>query len=168
VRRLASELRARWRAFAGEADAVRDASATIAAAIRTRAVASERPLAALPRMALPVGGRITGRFGMRDGRLHEGLDIAQAAGTPVYPVLDGVVLLAGGLPGYGNVVVVEHAGELATVYAHLATIAVGLQEHVERARPLGTVGATGRSFGPHLHFEVRFAGTAIDPLVFSS
>jgi len=64
---------------------------------------------------------------------------------------------------FGRVVVVEHTSSLATVYAHLASVAVAPLERVERTRPLGTVGETGRSFGPHLHFEVRFDGTAVDP-----
>jgi len=158
-----AELRARWRSFAYEADAVRDASAAIAALIRSRTAGEARPVASLPKIALPLEGRITSRFGMRHGRLHEGIDIARPAGTPVHPVLAGVVVLADELPGYGRVVVVEHTSSLATVYAHLASVAVAPLERVERTRPLGTVGETGRSFGPHLHFEVRFDGTAVDP-----
>lgn len=159
-------LTARWRAFAGEADRVRDASARIAAAIRAARTADERPMAALPRMARPVDGRITSRFAMRDGRLHEGIDIAQRAGTPVCAALAGVVLLADELPGYGRVVVVDHAGDLATVYAHLSRADVAAGDRVEEGRPLGAVGTTGRTFGAHLHFEVRFDGTAVDPQPF--
>ena len=157
---------ARWRAFAGEADAVRDASNAIATAIRAVRTADDRPLAALPRMARPVEGRITSRFAMRDGRLHEGIDIAQREGTPVQPARPGLVVLADELPGYGRVVVVDHGGDVATVYGHLSRVDVAVGDRVEPGRALGAVGTTGRSFGAHLHFEVRFDGTAVDPLVF--
>ena len=157
---------ARWRAFAGEADAVRDASVGIANAIRAVRIADAGPMTALPRMARPVEGRITSRFAMRDGRLHEGIDIAQREGTPVHAALAGVAVLVGELPGYGRVVVVDHAGDLATVYAHLSRADVAAGEHVDPGRPLGAVGTTGRTFGAHLHFEVRFDGTAVDPMVF--
>lgn len=166
MRRLASELRARWRAFVREADAVRDASSTIASVIRAGGTAERCPPPAPTRMEMPLEGRITSRFGMRDGRLHEGVDIAQPVGAEVRSALAGIVLLACELPGYGKVVVVDHGGDLASVYGHLESISVAAADHVERARVIGTVGRTGRSFGAHLHFEVRFAGTAVDPLVF--
>jgi murein DD-endopeptidase MepM/ murein hydrolase activator NlpD len=166
VRRLLSELGTRWRAFARDADALRAASSTISAVIRSGGASDGRPLAALPRLSLPVEGRITSRYGIRNGRLHEGIDIAQPLGTPVHPVLAGVVLLADTLPVYGRVVVVDHGRDLATVYAHLTSIEVGVQERVEREHRVGTVGVSGRSSGPHLHFEVRLEGTAVDPLVF--
>jgi murein DD-endopeptidase MepM/ murein hydrolase activator NlpD len=121
---------------------------------------------AAPRLEWPVAGRVTSRFGMRHGRLHEGIDIARPVGTPVHPARPGVVLLAEDMGAYGNAVVLLHGGTLATVYAHLDRVDVTAAESVERERCLGTVGTTGRSFGAHLHFEVRFDGTAVDPLVF--
>ena len=166
MRRIRNGLAARWRSFAREADEVRDASNAITAAIRDRRRPDEVPMAALPRMAQPVEGRITGRFAMRDGRLHEGIDIAQREGTPVSVALAGVVLLARELPGYGRVVVVDHGGDLATVYGHLERVDVAVDERVEPSARLGTVGTSGRAFGAHLHFEVRLDGTAVDPLVF--
>lgn len=159
-------LTARWRAFAGEADAVRDASVAIASAIRAARSGEDRPMGALPRLSRPVDGRITSRFAMRDGRLHEGIDIAQREGTPVRPAMPGVVLLADELPGYGRVVVIDHGGDVATVYGHLSSVDVAAGVRAEPARPIGAVGTTGRAFGAHLHFEVRFDGTAVDPLVF--
>ena len=103
---------------------------------------------------------------MRHGRLHEGIDISAPHGIPVHPALGGVVLRAGELAGYGNTVVIGHGASFATVYAHLERIEVAEEIRVEFETRLGTVGSTGRSFSAHLHFEVRFDGTAIDPLVF--
>ncbi|MBY0277249.1 M23 family metallopeptidase, partial [Candidatus Binatia bacterium] len=134
--------------------------------LRGRTASGQSPPGVLPRLSWPVDGRITSRFAMRDGRLHEGIDVAQAAGTAVHPARPGVVVLAEELPGYGRVVVVQHTGEIATVYAHLAEVDVVVDDHVEPGRRLGSIGTSGRSFGAHLHFEVRFDGTAVDPVVF--
>jgi uncharacterized SAM-binding protein YcdF (DUF218 family) len=164
--RLAAQLRARWLSFTGEADAVRQASVEIWALIRARHVQADSQTAALPRLAWPVLGRMTSRFAMRHGRLHEGIDIGVPRGTSVHPALGGVVLRVGELAGYGTVVVIGHGGGLATVYAHLDRVEVAEDDRVEPACRLGTSGSTGRSFGAHLHFEVRFDGTPVDPLVF--
>jgi len=161
-----TQLRARWSSFAGGADATRRASLEIWSLITARRVESEAAIAAVPRLEWPVLGRITSRFGMRHGRMHEGIDIALATGSPVHPALRGVILLAGELGSYGNVVVIDHGGGLATVYAHLERVDVHQELRVEPERRVGTVGSTGRAFGAHLHFEVRFDGTAVDPFVF--
>jgi len=166
MKRLAAQLRGRWRSFAGEADATRQASFEIWSLISARRVEGESAIAAVPRLEWPVLGRITSRFGIRHGRMHEGIDIALPAGSPLHPALRGVVLLAGELGSYGNVIVVDHGGSLATVYAHLEKVDVAAEHRVDPERCVGTVGSTGRAFGAHLHFEVRFDGTAVDPLVF--
>lgn len=166
MKRLAAQLRGRWRSFAGEADATRQASFEIWSLISARRVEGESAIAAVPRLEWPVLGRITSRFGIRHGRMHEGIDIALPAGSPLHPALRGVVLLAGELGSYGNVIVVDHGGSLATVYAHLEKVDVAEEHRVDPERCVGTVGSTGRAFGAHLHFEVRFDGTAVDPLVF--
>jgi murein DD-endopeptidase MepM/ murein hydrolase activator NlpD len=166
VRRLLSHLGARWQAFAHDADALRAASSAISVAIKSRDTSDDRPMASLPRLTLPIDGRMTSAYGLRQGRLHEGIDIAGPVGTPVPPVLAGIVVLADELPVYGRVIVVDHGRNLASVYAHLARIDVAVGEHVERTQQLGTVGTSGRSFGPHLHFEVRLDGTAVDPQAF--
>ena len=163
---LANQLRARWRSFAGEADQTRQASDQLWSLIRAHKVEGDPGMPALPQLEWPVGGRLTSGFGMRHGRMHEGIDIAIAVGDPVYAALRGVVLLASELGVYGNVVVIGHGRSLATVYAHLGTVEVAPEDSVEPKRRLGTVGSTGRTFGAHLHFEVRFDGTAVDPLVF--
>jgi murein DD-endopeptidase MepM/ murein hydrolase activator NlpD len=159
---------ARWRAFAGEADRTRDASRELWARIRAHPIDGPPQPSAVPRMRWPADGRLTSRFGMRDGRMHEGIDVAAGPGTPVVCALPGTVLLAGALDVYGRLVVVAHDRHHATVYAHLDAVDVGDGAAVEAGARLGTVGASGRSFGAHLHFEVRFDGTAVDPLVFLS
>ena len=166
MKRLLANLRARWRSFVSDADRGREASSDLGSLLRARPIDGEPGMAAVPRLAWPLDGRLTSRFGMRHGRMHDGIDIARPEGTPVHAALGGVVLLADDLSVYGNVVVVGHGRNLATVYAHLQTIEVAADARVEEGRRLGTVGVTGRSFGAHLHFEVRFDGTPVDPLVF--
>ena len=168
MRRFVGRLGARWRSFVREADEVRDASSAIAATIRERRRPDDRALSVLPKLSRPADGRISGHFAMRDGRLHEGIDIAAPEGTPVLAALAGVVLLASELSGYGRVVVLDHGADLATVYAHLACLDVAEGARVEAGGRLGAVGTSGRAFGAHLHFEVRLDGTAVDPLVFVS
>jgi murein DD-endopeptidase MepM/ murein hydrolase activator NlpD len=158
-------MKARWRSFSREADEGRQASIELWSLIRAAGM-DDRPGAELPRFDWPLTGHVTSRFGMRDGRMHEGIDIAAAVGTPVHAALGGVVLLASELSVYGNLVVVGHGRSLATVYAHLETVEIAQDEAVAPRQRLGSVGLTGRSFGPHLHFEARFEGTAVDPLVY--
>lgn len=166
IRRLATQLRARWCSLTGEADATRQTSMEIWALIRARQMQGDSQTAVLPQLKWPLLGRTTSRFAMRHGRLHEGIDISAPGGTPVHPALGGVVLRAGNMVNYGKVVIIGHGGSLATVYAHLESLEVAEEDRVEPERCLGTVGSTGRSFGTHLHFEVRFDGTPVDPLVF--
>ncbi|MDZ7707900.1 MAG: LysM peptidoglycan-binding domain-containing M23 family metallopeptidase [Trueperaceae bacterium] len=121
--------------------------------------------------AWPLAGapRITSRFGWRNvsvggNRYHVGLDLGAPTGTPVLAVLDGTVLRAGWFGAYGYAVYVGHADGFETRYAHLSSIAVEPGQRVSRGTALGRVGSTGASTGPHLHFEVRQAGRALDPL----
>jgi murein DD-endopeptidase MepM/ murein hydrolase activator NlpD len=120
----------------------------------------------------PVSGAISSDFGGRSspwGRsseFHAGLDIRALQGTPVSAAGSGVVVYAGRLRGYGNMVVVDHGFELKTVYAHLSAIYADLGRRVRTGEVIGTVGQTGRATGPHLHYEVR-AGTApVDPMCY--
>jgi murein DD-endopeptidase MepM/ murein hydrolase activator NlpD len=96
---------------------------------------------------------------------HQGIDFAAPAGTPVVTVADGTVVHAGPNGGYGNLVVVDHGGGITTYYAHLSAFAAGVQEgaRVERGQEIGQVGSTGRSTGPHLHYEIRRDGQYLDP-----
>lgn len=114
---------------------------------------------------LPPGlGRYSSGYGWRQGRLHRGVDLLAPAGTPVAAVGDGRVAEARWSNGYGHVVLVEHAGGLATRYAHLLRApAVQAGDRVEAGDPLGEVGASGNATTPHLHLEVLERGEAVDP-----
>ncbi len=114
----------------------------------------------------PVRGRLTSRFGRRNGRPHEGIDLAARPGTPIRAAESGRVIFSGRLGGYGKVVVVKHAGAFRTVYAHASRLHVRKGEFVEKGERIASVGSTGRSSGPHLHFEVRQGKTAKDPLLY--
>ncbi len=125
------------------------------------------------KLAWPVpGGRIVSRFGRRNGGFHDGLDIAAPSGTPVLAAHDGFVVYSGnGLSGYGNLVILRGKSGMTTVYAHNRRRLVEVGDNVERGNKIAEVGSTGRSSGPHLHFEVRMKDfskryAAVDPLSF--
>lgn len=117
----------------------------------------------------PVEGRISSRYGsrvhptLRDRRFHHGVDIAAPTGTPVIARAAGIVTHAGGMGTYGNTVVVDHGGARTSLYAHLSAVNVAVGDHVDPGAVVGLVGSTGRSTGPHLHFEVREHGRSVDP-----
>jgi murein DD-endopeptidase MepM/ murein hydrolase activator NlpD len=111
----------------------------------------------------PVSGPITSGFGMRWGRMHAGIDIGAPAGTPVQAAASGLVIYAGWMSGYGNLVVIEHGNGLATAYGHLSAIWLG-GGPVSQGQGIGAVGCTGSCTGDHLHFEVRVNGAPVDPL----
>jgi murein DD-endopeptidase MepM/ murein hydrolase activator NlpD len=115
-------------------------------------------------MIWPVSGPVTSGFGWRWGRMHEGVDIAAPSGTPIVAAASGSVIYASWMSGYGNLVVVDHGGGLATAYAHLSGYAVGAGQGVAQGQTVGYVGCTGHCYGPHLHFEVRVNGSPVDPL----
>jgi murein DD-endopeptidase MepM/ murein hydrolase activator NlpD len=112
----------------------------------------------------PVQGVITSPFGMRWGRMHEGIDIGAPTGTPIWAAAGGTVFYAGWEGGYGNLTVIDHGNGLATAYGHQSRIVVATGQTVTRGQVIGYVGSTGHSTGPHLHFEVRVNGTPVDPL----
>ena len=96
-------------------------------------------------------------------RGHKGIDMAAPTGTPIYATADGLVSKAEYYSSYGNFIAIGHGGELETRYAHLSRIAVASGQRVRKGDLIGYVGSTGRSTGPHLHYEVRVAGQAVDP-----
>ena len=116
--------------------------------------------------AWPVRGRLSSRFGMRKGRPHEGIDVAAKRGTPIYAAESGRVIHSGRQGGYGNVVIVKHAGAYRTVYAHASKLLVRKGAFVERGQKIALVGSTGRSSGPHVHFEIRRLEKPHNPLAF--
>ena len=111
----------------------------------------------------PYIGRITSRYGPRRGRAHQGLDISLKVGDPVYAVFDGKVRLSKAAGNYGNLVIIRHNNGLETYYAHLSERSVQPGEWVVAGQQIGLGGNTGRSTGPHLHFEVRYRGQSFDP-----
>jgi murein DD-endopeptidase MepM/ murein hydrolase activator NlpD len=163
-----SHLTAQERADVSEIDALQAASAQIAERIRAaQAQHAQSGPSATPSSAglvWPVSGPITSPFGWRWGRMHQGIDIGVPYGTPIHAAAAGTVIYCGGEEGYGNFVVIDHGGNLATAYAHQSQIAVSCGEHVEQGQVIGYVGCTGHCFGPHLHFEVRVDGNPVDPL----
>jgi murein DD-endopeptidase MepM/ murein hydrolase activator NlpD len=96
--------------------------------------------------------------------MHEGIDIGVGYGTPIHAAAAGVVVWAGWLGGYGNLVVVDHGNGLSTAYGHQEQVAVSYGQHVDQGQVMGYVGCTGHCFGPHVHFEVRINGSPVDPL----
>jgi murein DD-endopeptidase MepM/ murein hydrolase activator NlpD len=111
----------------------------------------------------PVSGPITSGFGWRWGRMHEGIDIGAACGTPIRAAASGTVVYAGWMDGYGNIIVIDHGGGMATAYGHQSALYVG-GGSVSQGQTIGAVGSTGHSTGCHLHFEVRVNGTPVNPL----
>ena len=128
--------------------------------------ALRRPPARSPlRFLAPLGGTPADRFGPRGHAMHTGLDYPAAHGTGVVAAGRGCVQSVGfDAGGYGNLVVIEHRAGMTSWYAHLDSIAVRRGQCVVAGTPIGTVGSTGNSTGPHLHFELRLRGASIDPL----
>jgi len=124
------------------------------------------------RMIWPVqgGGRLTGKFGPRGRSFHDGIDIAAASGTPVLAAHDGQVIYADNkLRGYGNLVIVRGSNNVKTVYGHNKKLLVRKNQRVSKGQKIAEVGSTGKSTGPHLHFEVRTVDNrgrhvAVDPM----
>lgn len=129
----------------------------------------QRSLLAATPSIWPVRGWVTSNFGARtspfsgEPAIHEGLDIAAGVGTPVRSPADGIVALAGIQGGYGKIVVIDHGYGLATRYGHLSEVNVSAGQRVRRGDRLGSVGNTGRSTGPHLHYEVRVNNLPVNP-----
>jgi murein DD-endopeptidase MepM/ murein hydrolase activator NlpD len=113
---------------------------------------------------------VTSTFGYRvhpiygDRRLHAGTDFRAPTGTPVLAAGAGTVVFAGWKSGYGNTVIVDHGGQIATLYGHNSALAVAVGDRVRRGERIASAGSTGNSTGPHVHFEVRVGGTPVDPV----
>ncbi len=125
-------------------------------------------LAALPTRQ-PAEGYFTSGFGVRSSplggriKMHEGVDIANRPGTPVHAPADGEVIYASAKPGYGLTIIINHGYGIETWYGHLRGFAVKLGEQVKRGTKIATLGNSGRSTGPHVHYEVRVHGYPVDP-----
>ena len=128
-------------------------------------------LATIP-AGLPVRGYQTDGYGMRrnpfggGGEFHPGIDLAVDFGTPVSATADGIIIWAGPYTGYGNMVVVYHSNGITTRYGHLSRVSVDPGQRIKRGDQIGYAGSTGRSTGPHVHYEVRENDQPIDPAQF--
>lgn len=115
-------------------------------------------------LPLEDGYRFTSPYGMRWGRLHAGVDLAIAEGTPYKAVHAGTVKLASWYGGYGNAIIIDHGNGIETIYGHSSKLLVKVGQKVNAGDVIGLVGNTGHSFGSHLHFEVHVDGTPTDPI----
>jgi len=168
-----ADVREDARHYASEAAALQAQSANVAAQIRSaQATVSSSPMysqastdssPSASGFIWPVSGPVVSPFGWRWGRMHEGVDIAAGYGTPIAAAASGTVIYAGWMGGYGNLIIIDHGGGIATAYAHQSSFAVG-GGPVSQGQTIGYIGCTGHCFGPHLHFEVRVNGSAVDPL----
>lgn len=123
---------------------------------------------------VPSSGNVTSPFGnrlhpiLRVYRMHTGIDISASSGVSILSANKGTVILAGWQSGYGNTLIIDHGGGIATLYAHCSALLVGVGQEVEAGSVVAKVGSTGLSTGPHLHFEVRVNGELADPLGYVS
>ncbi len=143
---------------------------------KTPAFAAAAPsTSSVPKVSIPSrspiqGFHLTSEYGMRvhpvlgGRRAHKGIDLASPTGTPVYAPADGMVGKAEWFSSYGLYIQVEHGGDLQTRYGHLSRLNVAAGQFVHKGDLIGYVGSTGRSTGPHLHYEVRVAGEAVNPM----
>ncbi len=134
------------------------------------APAFERPTVSVPSIMPLRGARMSSGYGMRNHpvlrqrRRHNGVDMAAPTGTPVYATADGLVGRADWFSSYGLYISLDHGADLETRYAHLSRLAVAAGDRVKKGDLIGYVGSTGRSTGPHLHYEVRVDGVAVNPI----
>jgi murein DD-endopeptidase MepM/ murein hydrolase activator NlpD len=145
--------------YVGEVESLAAESAALAGRIRAAQAGAGSTGTGQPSASgfvWPCEGIVVSGFGVRWGRMHEGIDIACAYGAPVHAAAAGTVIYAGWMQGYGNLV--------STAYAHASAILVSVGQSVGQGDEVSLVGATGHATGPHLHFEVRVNGVAVDPL----
>jgi murein DD-endopeptidase MepM/ murein hydrolase activator NlpD len=137
-------------------------------------VASPQPASVSPRAApakeqrlrWPLRGVLYSRYGVRQGQRHDGIDLAAPEGTLIGAAAAGTVIYAGTQSGYGSIVILRHDGGLLTLYAHASAILVRKGDRVEAGQPIAKVGKSGRTSGPHLHFEVREGTRPRNPLFY--
>jgi murein DD-endopeptidase MepM/ murein hydrolase activator NlpD len=158
--------RREWEAQADALQAQSAAVAAVAASAPPPAVSSPAPppVSSGGGFIWPVRGTLVSPYGQRWGRLHSGIDIAAPAGTPIVASASGTVAYSGSMSGYGLIVVIQHAGGIATAYAHNSSNSVSVGQSVGQGQTIAAVGCTGSCFGNHVHFEVRVGGSPVDPM----
>ncbi|MGE5558618.1 MAG: LysM peptidoglycan-binding domain-containing M23 family metallopeptidase [Bacillota bacterium] len=124
------------------------------------------PISARISALLPIPGKLTSYFGMRRGRMHNGIDIAAPGGTPIPAYDEGIVIFAGWRQGYGKMVEIRHPDGWITRYAHCSSFLVKPGDAVSAKQPVATVGCTGRATGNHLHFEIVIRKQHVNPLYY--
>ncbi len=149
--------------------AVAESKAAPPPAQQARAEPKKRPTAVtLPKgpgvLDWPLRGVLYGKYGRKGSERHDGIDLAAPTGTPVKTAKAGTVLYAGEQKGYGRIAIIDHGGGLVTLYAHNRDVRVKTGQKVRDGQVVATVGSSGRTSGPHLHFEVRKDGMPVDPL----
>ncbi|MCZ7526837.1 MAG: peptidoglycan DD-metalloendopeptidase family protein [Acidimicrobiia bacterium] len=166
--RLVTSVRARKDELTSELAQLKAESDAIARMLRERQAG--RAGGGTGQLLVPVPAPVSSGFGPRvhpifgDTRIHTGIDFSAASGTPIRAAAAGTVVEAGYRGGYGNTVIIDHGGSLATLYAHQSRVAVSAGETVAAGDVIGYVGSTGYSTGAHLHFEVRVDGVPVDPM----
>lgn len=135
---------------------------TVSPAVTSRSV--DLTNVSLPGLIWPLEGRISSPFGeWRGSDYHRGLDVTGKHGTPIYAAASGTVIASGWKGTYGYMVLIEHNSEVSTLYAHASKLLVKKGDYVEQGQQIARVGSTGRSTGPHLHFELRIDGIQVNP-----
>jgi len=168
---LLGAIRARKAQYEREVASLQAESDAVAAALRARqnGSAPSAPTRGAGRLRYPIDAPVTSEYGWRvhpvygTRKLHTGMDFGAPTGAAIHAAADGVVVTAGSMGGYGNAVVIDHGGGLATLYAHQSRVAVRVGQRVSTGQVIGYVGSTGLSTGPHLHFEVRVGGNPVNP-----
>ena len=146
-----------------EVSGLQAASSQVTATLQTSGSSSYDSTPSSSGFIWPVSGPVVSGFGIRWGRMHEGIDIGVGYGTPIHAAASGTVVFSGWMGGYGNFVIIDHGGGLSTAYGHQSSIAVG-GGSVSQGQVIGYVGCTGHCFGDHLHFETRVNGAPVDPM----
>lgn len=120
----------------------------------------------------PTGGTVTSGFGWRispwgeGSEFHQGIDIANSLNTPIVATADGKVVQSGWSGGYGNLIQIDHGNSITTMYGHNSQLVVSDGQQVRKGQIIAYLGSTGRSTGPHVHYEIRVNGNAVDPVGF--
>ena len=161
-RTLLSQVKERRADLEEDLDAMRAQQAKISGALTAPGAAPIKKGSG--QLIYPINGTFTSSFGPRWGRLHAGIDVAIPIGTPLRAADGGRVAIAGAVSGYGNYTCIQHSASMSTCYAHQDSIGVSVGQNVAQGQIIGRTGNTGRSTGPHLHFEVRINGTPVNPM----